>query len=167
MTPLVQYQIEKDLPQKEIKRLHRRLLRRDRRWHFFHEGSYCLIRTSKKCRGLEKWLKGKKIKFNTRPWEDPHELVRKYQDLFEPVFHSYTILGLIGEDREFNTLVNRVVHCFINMCGAPGFEECFALQRQATQAVLLYAQRCAEMMGPQIYEYVKTELAKDRPWEKK
>ena len=78
MRPLLQYLIKKDLDQKTIKQLRLQFLLTDNRWHFFHEGTYCLIRTSRRIDGLERWLKRRGIEFNSRPWDDPHPLVRRY-----------------------------------------------------------------------------------------
>jgi len=155
---LVQYYVKKDLPQKQMIWIYHRFLEKDKRWHFFHEGSYCLIRTSQRVLAMERYLRNQKLAFDIGVWEDAHETVRKYQPFFEPVFHSYTILGLIGKNSEFNSLMNRVVHCFINMCGAPHYEECFALQRQATQSALLYAQGCGETQARRIVDEFRAEL---------
>lgn len=124
MKPLVQYQIDADLSQDELRALWRRYLRKDARWHFFHEGSYSLIRIAEKNKGLEDWLSfKKKVKFSVGKWQDPHEHVRKYQDVFEPMFHAFSILGLVHKKDEYARLLNRVAHCFSNMCSRSLFVE--------------------------------------------
>jgi hypothetical protein len=116
---LIQYQIHKDLHQDEIRNIHNGILRYDRLWHFFHEGTYCLIRIvedTATCAKLEKHLtKHLKVKFDKRPYEDPHELVRKYQDLFQMAFHAFTVIGLTHKEGELPSLLERFAHCFLNM----------------------------------------------------
>lgn len=129
---LVQYQIQQDLPQDEIRKIARKILRADQSWHFFHEGHYSLIRMEanwNRQATLEKHLNKAKIKFDSRPYDDPHELVRKYQDLFIPMFHAFTILGLERESGEINSLLERAIHCFCNMAGFTGLDEEIAISR--------------------------------------
>lgn len=121
---LVQFQIEKDLSQKQIREISKKVLFKDRYWHFLHEGvEGCLIRTYRDNKELHKWLQKRKLKYNTRPWVDPHQLVRKYQELFLQIFHSYTIWALFGKKKDIQSLLNRLVHCFFNMHGISSIEE--------------------------------------------
>ena len=141
---LIQFQITPDLPQKDIRWLAKNVLARDTLWHFFHEGSYCLIRTTGDSKNLHKWLrtrgrKGKLI-YNTRPYEDPHPLVRKYQDLFIPMFHSFTLLGLeygagitkLSELDDWYSIFDRITHCYCNMSGLDPRSE---IHRMSVEAV--------------------------------
>lgn len=115
---LIQYQIHKDLEQKTFRDIGRKILKNDPIWHFFHDGQYSLIRMQENAYRqitLEAYLKRKKIGFDKRPYEDPHELVRKYQDLFIPAFHAFTVLGLERGEGELGSLLERVSHCFLNM----------------------------------------------------
>lgn len=119
---MLQYQIRPDFTQEQMKWVYRKFLKKDSLFHFFHEGDHCLIRTAGVNVGLEKWLKRKKINFNCRPYEDPHSYVLRHQDIFIPMFHSFTLLGLeYGNDEklagDWNRVYDRVTHCFCNMSG--------------------------------------------------
>ena len=138
----------------------KRFFKKDSRWHFFHEGDYCLIRTSKKSKDLERYLHAKEIRFTIGIWEDPHETVRKYQHLFEPMFHSFTILGLYGEDREFRAAFNRVSHCFTNMCGLDSYSECVSLANRMIEQIFLATQGAAKAIAKEAVENYKKEIRK-------
>lgn len=121
---LVQYQIQKDLDQKTVKKIYKKFLTKDPNWHFFHEGSYCLIRTTKPEPGMEKFLVRKcRADYTRGVWDDPHQTVRKYQDHFTIIFHGFTLLGLSYKDKDWPRLFNRVCHCFCNMSGKMAHEE--------------------------------------------
>lgn len=154
MKPLVQYQIHKDLSQSTIYRIWRDFLKHDHRWHFFHEGNYCLIRTAKKSKGLEKRLTRMKIKFSVRVWEDPHQTVRKYQGLFEKIFHAESILGLNRRDDEVYSILNRVSHCMINMSGVGGYEGIALMAKLSAMEMMLYANHHVEIAKMEIGDFL-------------
>lgn len=95
------------------------ILKEDDRWHFFMEGSYFLIRCQEKF--VEPILDlARNIKvgvIHEGEWEDPIRITQRYQDLFEPIFHNYSLLALRveGNREEMKRVLDRVIHCFLNM----------------------------------------------------
>ena len=144
--PLVQYQISKDIDQSDMRLIASRFFKKDKRWHFFHEGDHCLVRIERRNKGFELYLQARNMKFTRGIWEDPHETVRKYQQYFEPIFHNFTILALRREPNEYLSLFNRVSHCFANMSGLDGLNECMYLADRMVQQILLQAHYGAQFM---------------------
>jgi hypothetical protein len=101
-----------------LQELYDTVLRGDKRWHFFWEGSYSLLRVSGGThefdvikflveRGIEYEYKGK--------WEDNIWVTKKYQPIFEGMFHSFSVMALEMEFDDLEYVFDRVVHCFLNM----------------------------------------------------
>lgn len=106
----------------KLKGIWAELLCKDPRWHFFFEGDYTLIR----CDGgfadrLEKKLRNLGLKFErTGEWVDNIAITRKYQELFEAIFHGNSEFAMRAEDREISVFLDRITHCFLNNCRTIG-----------------------------------------------
>ena len=131
---MIQYEISRDTFGL-IRWIYNKFLKDDKDWHFFHEGSYMLIRLKKRNKSIEKSLKEGNIKFSVRLWEDAHWLVRKYQSIFKDIFHCYSVLSMEVKKKEFRECLDRVVHCYCNMSA----ETLKRLKLAEEDAVALYA----------------------------
>lgn len=78
-------------------------------------------------------------------------MVRKYQDLFIPVFHTFTMLGLEREDGELSSLLERFTHCFLNMSGYDLTQEVCELARLYAFRSVIAAQYNAQHVAGKVF----------------
>jgi hypothetical protein len=100
-----------------IKELYNDILYKDDQWHFFYENFYNIIRCSKKFYPkVIKRLKKLDIVYKEKgEWVDEQRATRKYQDIFQPMFHSFTMMALKQYHHSMvGLLYDRVSHCFLN-----------------------------------------------------
>lgn len=98
-------------------KLYRNVLKDDPNWHYFIEGRYNHIRFSWKFwNRIKKILDYYKAEYgNLEEWRDGQKYTRKYQHIFQEMFHTFSVLALQQYDEnEIDHLLDRVVHCFIN-----------------------------------------------------
>ncbi len=110
------------------------ILSKDTSWHFMWEPGYILIRCSNSFRSsVAKFFKGRNWPYKIAPWEEPWEVTRKHQDLFGKLFHVFSEMAMQVDDEDFEKVLDRVTHCFINNFHRPSlvndevFFECKAL----------------------------------------
>lgn len=100
----------------------------DDHWHFLYEGEYTVFRCMsgsvldvvdffKEADG-DNVIKEFRIE-KCGDWLDNVPITKKYQDEFTIILHGLTVLALQHEEKEFADLLDRVVHCFFNMCWTP------------------------------------------------
>ena len=100
-----------------IKELYNDILYEDDQWHFFYENFYNIIRCSKKFYPkLIKRLKKLDIVYKEKgKWVDEQPTTKKYQDIFQPMFHTFSMMALKEYDASLIPyLYDRVSHCFLN-----------------------------------------------------
>lgn len=99
-----------------LKRLYKRHLIRDHKWHFFWEGSYTVIRCQNMfARKVERFLKYHKFEAEFEgDWVDNIPITKKYQAQFEEIFHGFSVIAMKSNDKEVDELIDRVIHCFLN-----------------------------------------------------
>ena len=113
---MIQYIIKKDNSYKFMRDVYNKFLCKEKGlWHYFYEGNYMLIRLEKRNKVLESYFIKKKVAFDFRDYSDPHQLVRKYQDIFKEILHQYSVLSMILKKDEFREGLDRIIHCFCNM----------------------------------------------------
>lgn len=97
--------------------LYHDVLCKDPNWHYFIEGTYNHLRFSNKF-----WPEVRDI-LNlhgvqhgpVKDWIDDQDITRKYQDVFQKMFHSFSLLAVQEYDEdEIDQLLDRVIHCFMN-----------------------------------------------------
>lgn len=115
---MVQYTLYVPNNHNLISLLYKRFLVDDKVWHFFYEDFYMLLRLERRNEGVEGCLRKKGIKFDFVKYEDPHSMVRKYQEVFIPIFHGYAMLAMRSKKKEVYEVAERVVHCYANICSA-------------------------------------------------
>lgn len=96
--------------------LHDLVFKNDPNWHFFYEGWYNIIRFSKVFReDVIEYLEKEDITYEEQGvWVDGQRITRWYQDLYQPMFHSFSELAIQDEGNNITQTLDRVVHCFIN-----------------------------------------------------
>jgi len=100
-----------------IKEIYNDILYEDENWHFFYENYYNIIRCSAKfypkvIRRLQDL--GIYYKENGE-WIDGQRSTRKYQKVFQGLFHYFTLMALQEYDSdEISGIYDRVSHCFLN-----------------------------------------------------
>ena len=100
-----------------IKELYNDILYEDDQWHFFYENFYNIIRCSKKFYPkVIKRLKKLDIVYKEKgEWVDEQPSTRRYQDVFQTMFHSFTMIALKQYHYSMaGLLYDRVSHCFLN-----------------------------------------------------
>lgn len=100
-----------------IKELYNEILYKDDQWHFFYENFYNIIRCSKKFypKVIKKLKKLDIIYKEKGEWIDEQWATKKYQDVFQIMFHSFTLLALKQYYHStVGLLYDRVSHCFLN-----------------------------------------------------
>lgn len=94
------------------------------KWHFFYEGEYVFLR----CQDfveleVEEHLSKEKVKYSwpTKEWKEPFKLTEKYQEQFNFVFWSFSVLviKLFQHSKITDGLIyvvaDRIIHPFLNM----------------------------------------------------
>ena len=99
-----------------IESIYSEFLIKDKYWHFFYEDDFNLIRCQKKfVLPIEEILKSKNIQFeNCGVWVDTNLHVKKYQDIFLQMFHSFSMISMQDYGEDLYPLMDRVIHCFMN-----------------------------------------------------
>lgn len=100
----------------KINALYNRILYKDPNWHFFWEDEYSIIRCSQEFEEkVTKFFKEFDIqyKFNGQ-WSDGSEMVRKYNKIFQPMFHCFSELAIKMDEPDLFDVADRVTHCFFN-----------------------------------------------------
>lgn len=101
-----------------LKRLYHTVLYRDPNWHYFIEGSYNIIRFS-----YDFWdeirdiLELHEANFDEEPriWIDDQKATRNYQDVFQKMFHAFSLMPMQNyKEEELQGILDRVIHCFMN-----------------------------------------------------
>jgi len=105
--------------EKILHTLWKEVLSEDNWWHFFYEGSYTVIRVTRKSRGkVSNFLKRKGVDCRyAGKWIDNIKTTRESQNEFLYIFHGYSELAMksIGKsNKDIEFLLDRVVHCFMN-----------------------------------------------------
>jgi hypothetical protein len=99
-----------------IKEINSDILYKDNHWHYFYERYYLIVRCQKRfVNKIHKFLDKKNIEYedNGRWWDGA--LVESYKEIFQPLFHNFTKLALLGyTDKDRSAIVDRVIHCFLN-----------------------------------------------------
>lgn len=104
-------------PIKTIKHIYDNILVNDNNWHFFNEGSYYILRCSEQfydevCYELEQAGFGIN---ECGEWIDEQYITRKYQDVYQIMFHGFSVMAMKDYDyEELDYIYDRVSHCFLN-----------------------------------------------------
>jgi len=100
-----------------MKEIYEEVLFDDENWHFFYENWYNIIRCSasfypkliKKLDSLSIYYK------ECGEWVDEQTATRKYQKIFQGMFHYFTLMALKEYDADdIKGIYDRVSHCFLN-----------------------------------------------------
>jgi hypothetical protein len=100
-----------------IKEIDSEILHADSHWHYFYERYYLIVRCQKRFIGkVHKFLDEKNIEYgDVGKWIDDSFVVLNYKEIFQPLFHSFTKLAILGyTDMDRGKIVDRVIHCFMN-----------------------------------------------------
>ena len=100
-----------------LKRLYHEVLYKDPNWHYFMEGTYNHLRFSRKFWiEVEELLELHEANYDGwKQWVDEQGITKKYQHIFQPLFHHFSLLAVQGYDEdEIDLLLDRVIHCFMN-----------------------------------------------------
>ena len=100
-----------------IKEINSEILHKDSHWHYFYERYYLIIRCQKRFIGkVRKFLEEKNINYgDVGKWSDDSSVVMNYKEIFQPLFHNFTKLAILGyTDSDRDKIVDRVLHCFLN-----------------------------------------------------
>jgi hypothetical protein len=98
-------------------RLYHTVLYKDPNWHYFIEGEYNHLRFSNKFWvEIEEILELHKVNYeDPQLWVDEQGITKKYQDVFQKMFHSFSLLAVQEYDEDdIELLLDRVIHCFMN-----------------------------------------------------
>lgn len=98
-------------------RLYHTVLHKDSNWHYFIEGSYNHLRFSDKFKEeIQEMLDLHEVNYNRlEVWVDEQGITKKYQEVFQKMFHSFSLLAVQGYDEDdIELLLDRVIHCFMN-----------------------------------------------------
>lgn len=128
---MIQYELLKENSSRFIKSIYKKFLIFDSDWHFFYEGDYMLLRLKERNPKIENYLKRRKVKFNVRLWEDANRTVRSRQSAFRVLFHEFSVLCMVCKGKEFDSVAERIFHCFLNMGGS------FLTARQVPESLYL------------------------------
>ena len=126
---MLEYKLSRDLSRSELFELYRSCLRRDQQWHFFHEGSYALLRVAKRNEHLEQWISDHGMRYTTGTWRD-YPIVEKYKKQFTKIFHAFSVLAVENDSwqpeygDEWSNIRDRVLHSFFVMNGYQWDSEC-------------------------------------------
>lgn len=120
---MITYRIEKKNSYRFRREVYNRFLVNEPSWHFFFEGAYMLLRVDDIIANLERWLGDKKIKYSVTKWVDESEWVRKYQDEFKDILHSYSELAMRVKPKHYMKVFERIAHCFYNMMSEQASKE--------------------------------------------
>jgi len=105
--------------------IYQSVLKEDKDWHFFYEGTYSFLRCGIDYKNnVKRWLDEHNVKYNQpiKEWKEPYDLTNKMQNQFSLVFHSLSVLVMelyfqntqITEDLICYS-ADRVIHPFLNM----------------------------------------------------
>ncbi len=101
-----------------LKRLYHTVLHRDPNWHYFIEGSYNIIRFSYSFWDeIKEILELHEAGISPYPkiWVDDQTATRKYQNVFQKMFHAFSLMPMQNyKEEEFSLILDRVIHCFVN-----------------------------------------------------
>lgn len=90
----------------------------DPKWHFFYEDSYNIIRCSIEYEeNLKNYLDDCGVSYRESGiWMDGQAATWKYQHIFCPMFHSFTLMAVLGDYKNYEIygIFDRVYHCFLN-----------------------------------------------------
>lgn len=92
-------------------------LEKDPKWHYFYEDSYNIIRCSYEFEDdLQAYLDVCGVTYSgPSVWVDGQPVTYKYQHIFCPMFHTFTMMAINGyHSYELRTIFDRVYHCFFN-----------------------------------------------------
>jgi len=100
-----------------IRQLYTEVLCDDPEWHFFYEGEVNYIRCSEKfAEDVIEWCKEMNIVcIDKGPWEENIDITKKYLPQFKTIFHEYAVLAMTVTTEDFDGVLDRVIHCFLNM----------------------------------------------------
>jgi len=120
-----------------IKYLHKHVLYNDDRWHFFYENFYNIIRCSESFYPeVIKELDAFGVYYKEKgEWIDGSKTVKKYQSIYEALFHNFTLMALQEyEYDEIHSIYDRLSHCFLNhqFYALEGFREKYGRQWEAS-----------------------------------
>lgn len=134
-----------------LKRMYNGVLKADPRWHYFNEDYYMIIRFSEKfvedVADILILHEAGTGDFYT--WIDEQSATRKYQHIFEKMFHSFSVMAMQNYDEsEFSDILDRVIHCFFNhqLLFIPKLEKAYGTNVEA-KLVSLYASARAQYVG--------------------
>lgn len=142
-----------------------KVLKYDKNWHFIYEGDFVLIRVSNwmliPFLAWYKYIYCRKyqgeFKFTLpriRPWRDENPVVRAYQDIFTPLFHYYTVLGLRVNPSDVGWVAERAHHILLLSFFYPSMF--FILESEALKArPLRFEEALLEMLLKDRREYIE------------
>ena len=118
MRKLFEYHIPmvKDFPIL-IKTLFALCLQEDKSWHFLLEGPVFYLRVSEEtCPSLEQFLDDADYEYEYKGiWADNIPITARYQEYFQPMFHSFSMIAVKADEEEnVGNLLDRVCHIFMN-----------------------------------------------------
>jgi len=94
------------------------VLEEDPKWHFFYEDSYNIIRCSAEFEdALAEYLDECGVEYSSpQVWVDGQTSTFKYQHVFSPMFHTFSMMAVIAEydPDTIENIFDRVYHCFLN-----------------------------------------------------
>jgi len=100
-----------------IKEIYNDILYKDDQWHFFYEDYYNIIRCSAKFYPkVIRRLQDLGVYYKEKgKWIDGQYYTRRYQNIFQGLFHGFTLIALREYDSdEISGIYDRVAHCFFN-----------------------------------------------------
>lgn len=104
-----------------LKELYQEILKNDPYWHFFWEGPDTYLRISPEFeRPVIDFLENKEVKIDpVTDWEENIPITRAYQQIFQEMFHLFSVLSMEMGDDEFWYILERVTRCFLNNARTP------------------------------------------------
>lgn len=113
---LLNFNKDLEMAWRKVKALYDKVLYKDKQWHLFYEDAFSTLRCSPKyARAVEKFFKKFNIEYRKNGvWLDGSAVVRKHQDIYKEMFHSFSELAIHLEETDLYTAADRVCHCFLN-----------------------------------------------------
>jgi hypothetical protein len=108
---------DEDLAWQVMIEIYEDVLKDDKNWHFFYENWYNIIRCSASFYPeLIKKLDELNVYYVEHgEWVDEQPTTRKHQDIYQGLFHYFTLMSFTGyETDDIKLIYDRVSHCFLN-----------------------------------------------------
>ncbi len=108
---------DEDLAWQVMVDIYEDVLKDDNKWHFFYENWYNIVRCSASFYPeLIKKLDELNVYYVEHgEWVDEQPTTRKHQDIYQGLFHYFTLMSFTGyEEADIDLIYDRISHCFLN-----------------------------------------------------